>query len=329
MNTEELIVAIIIGAVVMMVLIGGSIIGMTVVIRPKILLRSRMKQIGMIGPANQPDTKAGSRRQKRIQDKIKQLEKQGEKKKGLEAIDEALLQAGIDVPLKIYFLVSACLAVIFTFIYLLLGFNPLGAIAVAIIGFFGVPKFILKRIAKSRQKKFTHHFADAIDLVVRGIRSGLPVNECFTIVAREYDPPLGEEFRLLVEGQKLGIDMDDLLAKGLRRLPTPEFKFFSIVVQIQKQTGGNLAETLANLSDVLRQRKRMRDKAKAMASEANASAAIIGSLPILVSLLLSVVNPEYLMLLFNTDTGNFLLGFGLFWMGLGITVMQKMINFEM
>ena len=329
METEQLIVVIIVGAVVLMLLIGGGIIGMTVVVRPRVLLRARMKQIGMIGPANQPDNKATSRRQKRIQDKIKQLEQQGKKKKGLEALNENLLQAGLDVPLNIYFLICACLAVVLAFGYLLAGFNPLGALPVALIGFFGIPKLVLKHIARRRQKKFTLHFAEAIDLVVRGIRSGLPVNECFSIVAREFEAPLGEEFRLIVEGQKLGIDLDDLLAKGLRRLPTAEFKFFAIVTQIQKQTGGNLAETLANLSNVLRERKKMRDKAKAMASEANASAAIIGSLPVLVSLLLSVVNPDYLMLLFITDTGNFLLGFGLFWMALGVTVMQKMINFRM
>lgn len=148
-------------------------------------------------------------------------------------------------------------------------------------------------------------------------------------MAREFDPPLGEEFRLLVEGQNLGLTIDDLMAKGIERLPTAEYKFFAIVTQIQRQTGGNLADTLSNLSTVLRERKMMRDKAQAMAAEAKASAMIIGSLPFAVAGLLSVVNPDYLMLLFTEKTGNILLGIGAFWMTCGSLVMRKMINFKM
>ena len=133
----------------------------------------------------------------------------------------------------------------------------------------------------------------------------------------------------MVEGQNLGMNMDDLLAKGIERIPTSEYKFFAIVLEIQRQTGGNLAETLAGLSSVLRERKKMRDKAQAMASEATASAAIIGSLPFAVGTLLSVVNPDYLMVLFTEKTGKMLVAFGLFWMFLGSMVMKKMINFKM
>ncbi len=191
-----------------------------------------------------------------------------------------------------------------------------------------VPRFIIKSMAKRRQKQFTANFADAIDLIVRGIKSGLPVNECFNVVAREFNPPLGEEFRLMVEGQNLGMTLDDLMDKGIERLPTAEYKFFAIVLQIQRQTGGNLADTLGNLSSVLRQRKQLRDKVQAMASEAKASAMIIGSLPWFVTGVLSVVNPEYLLLLWTEPAGNVMLGVGACWLTLGITVMRKMINFK-
>jgi len=134
---------------------------------------------------------------------------------------------------------------------------------------------------------------------------------------------------LLVEGQNLGLTIEDLMDRGIRRLPTAEYKFFAIVTQIQRQTGGNLAETLSNLSNVLRERKKMRDKAQAMASEAKASAMIIGSLPFIVGALLSVVNYEYIETLFITETGNYLIGGGLFWMFCGSMVMRKMINFDM
>ena len=223
---------------------------------------------------------------------------------------------------------SACLAALVALFYLMSGMPRWGAVAAAAIGFFGLPKYVLKFMAKRRQKKFTKHFAEAIDVIVRGIRSGLPINECFNVVAREFEPPVSEEFRLMVEGENLGMTLDDLMQRGLRRLPTPEYRFCAIVIQIQRQTGGNLADTLANLSNVLRGRKQLRDKVQAMASEAKASAGIIGSLPFFVTAILAVVNPDYLMLLFTESTGHILLGIGAFWGSLGTFVMHKMIHFK-
>ncbi len=148
------------------------------------------------------------------------------------------------------------------------------------------------------------------------------------ISAREFEDPLGEEFRRIIEGERLGLTIEDILRRGLERLPTSEFKFFSIVLQIPRQTGGNLADTLGNLSSVLRARKSMRDKVQALASEAKSSAGIIGSLPFFVAGMLSILNPDYLMLLFTETMGNYMLIGGFIWMGLGVTVMAKMINFE-
>ena len=326
--TEQTIIFVIIGAVVAMLLIGGMIIGTTMIIRPKVLLRKRLRQIGVLGGGQQTPEKTEGRRQKRIQDKIKQLEKKGEKRGYMDGITDSIMQAGLDITPQAYLVICACTGVISTFVYLFSGMNMVGAIPVFLIGALGLPKFVLGHMAKKRIKLFTAGFADAIDLIVRGIRSGLPVNECFSIIAREFPPPLGEEFRLMVEGQRLGMTIDEILRRGLRRLPTSEYKFFAIVTQIQKQTGGNLAETLANLSSVLRERKSMRDKIQAYSSEAKASSMIIGSLPFAVGGLLSLVNPEYVMLLFTDPKGNIALGISAFWMSSGVFVMKQMINFD-
>ena len=313
-----------------MFVLGGSIIGIFLYNRPKVLRRKRVNEIGSIGGGDGGATdKAESRRQRRIREKVKQLEGAGEKKSRIEAINEQIMQAGLNITVGSYFVTSAVVGVVAA-LGALVGGLPLYQAGLALlVGGLLVPKYFLKKFAKSRQQKFTKNFADAIDLIVRGIRSGLPINECFSVIAREFEPPLGEEFRLLVEGQNLGLTIEDLMAKGIKRLPTAEYKFFAIVTQIQRQTGGNLAETLSNLSNVLRERKKMRDKAQAMASEAKASAMIIGSLPFIVGILLSVVNPQYIAVLFNTETGNYLIGGGLFWMFLGSMVMRTMINFDM
>jgi tight adherence protein B len=141
--------------------------------------------------------------------------------------------------------------------------------------------------------------------------------------------PVGEEFRLISEGSRLGMTLNDCLERSTERTPTAELRFFAIVLAIQQQTGGNLAETLAKLSEVLRGRKRMRDKVQAMSSEAKSSAGIIGSLPIIVGTLLSLVAPKYVGVLFTTDTGHFLIAGGVAWMGMGILVMRQMIHFDM
>ncbi len=325
---KEQVVMIIIVSGIFMFVMGTFFIVITIWKRPRILLNKRLQQIGTIGENTGTD-RAESRRAKRIADKIKQLEGRNQKRSFLEGVRISILQAGIDISPGVFFMFSGIFALVATLVYLVLDMPPMGALGVLPIAGLLLPRVFLSMKAGSRQKAFTADFANATDLVVRGIRSGLPVNECFNVIAREFEAPLGEEFRLLVEGQNLGMTIDNLLAKGIERIPTSEYKFFAIVLQIQRQTGGNLADTLANLSTVLRDRKKMRDKARAMASEAMASAGIIGSLPFAVAILLSVVNPEYLMVLYYDERGNYAVYFGLFWMTLGATVMRKMINFKM
>jgi tight adherence protein B len=164
--------------------------------------------------------------------------------------------------------------------------------------------------------------------VIRGIRSGLPLGECLMVIGREMREPVAGEFRMVTEGIRLGMTMEEALKRLWERVPTPEVRFFAVVIGIQQQTGGNLAETLSKLSEMLRARKRMRDKVQAMSTEAKTSAGIIGSLPILVGLALTFVATDYIALLFTHSLGNWILAGGAGVMSLGVLVMRQMINFE-
>lgn len=192
----------------------------------------------------------------------------------------------------------------------------------------GIPKLVLGMAAGKRLKAFASQFADALDVVVRGIRSGLPLGECIAIIGREMPDPVGAEFRQITEGTRIGLTLHEALSRAVERMPMAEMRYFAIVLAIQQQTGGNLAETLAKLSDVLRARKRMRDKVQAYAAEARASAAIIGSLPLVVVGMLGLVAPQYIALLFTSDLGNILLAIGVGTEAMGVLVMRNMINFD-
>jgi len=197
-----------------------------------------------------------------------------------------------------------------------------------IVGGLGLPRWFIGFATKRRQKKFENEFSNAIDVIVRGVKSGLPVNECLKIIATEAPAPVCDEFHQLTEGIKVGLSLDQGLERMYDRMPLQEVNFFGIVLMIQQKTGGNLAEALGNLSNVLRQRKLMDGKIKAYSAEAKASAMIIGSLPFLVMGAVKVASPDYLEPLFSTQQGNFImLGAGL-WMSIGIMVMRKMIQIK-
>jgi tight adherence protein B len=193
---------------------------------------------------------------------------------------------------------------------------------------FGLPRWSLSFLTARRRKKFTAEFANAIDVIVRSVKSGLPTNEALRIVARESPNPVGSEFTKLVDGLKVGVTLDQGLKRMYDAMPTPEVGFFAIVMTIQSRSGGNLSEALGNLSAVLRDRKRLEGKIKAMSSEAKASAMIIGSLPPGVMGLVYITTPDYITLLFTERMGNLMLAGCAFWMGTGIFVMRKMINFK-
>ncbi len=181
---------------------------------------------------------------------------------------------------------------------------------------------------KRRQNKFLNEFANAIDVIVRGVKSGLPLNECLGIIARESPSPIREEFQELVEQQRVGVPLADCFERMMARMPLPEVKFFAIVIGIQQQAGGNLSEALGNLSGVLRDRKKMAAKVKALSAEAKASAAVLGSLPFIVMTMVYITTPHYIGILFSTKVGQFLLLAAAGWMTCGLLIMRKMINFK-
>jgi tight adherence protein B len=273
------------------------------------------------------DTKDTRRRQ--IQDSLKQVGKQEkELKKRRNSLRVNLEQAGLDISVRAYW-VSACilgfgLAAISFFIYP----NIFVVIAILFVGVFGLPRWILKNMRKRRQNIFLNDFADALDVMTRGLKSGLPVTEAMKIIATESGPPVGPEFAEVVEGQRLGISVEQGIERMVERIPLAEVNFLAIVMAIQSKTGGNLSEALGNLSRVLRDRKKMKQKVQSVSQEAKSSAAIIGSLPFILMGALTMLNPTYLSPLFNTQMGNILLiGSGI-WMTTGVLVMRKMINFQ-
>jgi len=192
----------------------------------------------------------------------------------------------------------------------------------------GLPHLFIGMMIKRRIKKFVELFPEAIELIVRGLKSGLPVQESIVVVANEISAPVGIEFREIADAIKIGTSIEDAMWATSNRLDLPEFKFFVISLSIQRETGGNLAETLGNLADILRKRRQMKLKVKAMSGEAKASALIIGSLPFVMFGILLMLNGSYVMQLFEETRGIMLVGVGLFWMGLGILSMAKMIRFE-
>lgn len=233
---------------------------------------------------------------------------------------------------------ASCVAIALALFALMLlrHFSVLPALFVSLAAGFGLPHMLVGKLIRRRVDKFTVNFPDALDLLVRGLRSGLPVSETMGVVASEVPGPVGEEFRMINERIKIGQSMDAALQETGDRLGTTEFRFFCITLAIQRETGGNLAETLANLGSVLRQRAQMKLKIRAMSSEAKASAYIIGALPFLVFGMICWINYDYMAPFFTGDpTGLFGLGLmqlvgigGLFWMGCGVFIMAQMISFE-
>jgi tight adherence protein B len=248
-------------------------------------------------------------------------------------IEDKIKQSGLNITMPMFWIGSAVSAAAAgAGMFFGAGFNegvmllvPLG------IGFaagFGLPRWFLGMMIGRRQKKFMGQFADAIDVIVRGVKSGLPLNECLKMIARESSQPLAGEFQVVCDAIAMGVPMDQALHKMYQRTPIQEVNFFNIVLNIQQKAGGNLSEALGNLSNVLRSRKLLREKIKAFSSEAKASAMIIGSLPIIVMLLVYMTTPAYIMSLFTADFGHLLLLIAAALMGMGIYIMRSMINFN-
>ncbi|WP_298812990.1 type II secretion system F family protein [uncultured Sphingomonas sp.] len=227
-----------------------------------------------------------------------------------------------------YGMVSLGLAVGLTLLMLLRGWPLLLALFLGLCVGAGFPHWWVGKVIKKRVAKFNAKFPDAIELLVRGLRSGLPITETMSVVGAEVDGPVGEEFRSVSDKMKIGRSMDVALQETADRLGTPEFQFFVITIAIQRETGGNLAETLQNLATVLRSRMQMKLKIKAMSSESKASAYIVGALPFIVFVLIWIINGKYMQNFFVDERLMITGGGGLIWMGIGAFIMSKMVSFE-
>jgi tight adherence protein B len=272
---------------------------------------------------------AAQKRAKNIAAQLKDIEKNQARKKEKPTMRRRLEQAGFpNAKARTYWIICGVLGMLAAAFCLISHQTPL-VIAMAVFAMsFGLPRWTLSFLTNRRRKKFTNEFANAIDVIVRSVKSGLPTNEALRIVAKESPDPVGAEFSRLVEGSKVGVTLDQGLKRMYDSMPTPEVGFFSIVMTIQSRSGGNLSEALGNLAAVLRDRKRLEGKIRAMSSEAKASAMIIGSLPPGVMGLVYLTTPAYISLLFTEKMGNLMLAGCVGWMTIGILVMRKMINFK-
>ncbi len=271
----------------------------------------------------------GDTRRRQIQDSLKEAsDRENKKKKSRASLRMLLEQAGLEISTKAFWIASTLLGLGLGLLALILGGNPYIAGAAAFIGLLGLPRWILGFLRKRRQNVFLNDFADAIDVMVRGLKSGLPVSEAMKIIATESGPPVGPEFAEVIEGQRVGIPLDQGVERMVERMPLPEVNFLGIVMTIQSKTGGNLSEALGNLSRVLRDRKKMKQKIRSVSQEAKSSAAIIGSVPFVIMGALMILNPKYLNPLIDTNTGHILLICSAIWMSIGVLIMRKLINFQ-
>jgi tight adherence protein B len=271
-----------------------------------------------------------ARRRKSVQEGLDELEaKQHAKAKSSRPpLKTRMEQAGLNWTRRTYYLVSIGIGLAIMLLAWIFGLPWWAVLIFGICGVLAAPIWLVSFLRKRRFKKFLGEFPNAVDVIVRGIKAGLPLNDCMKIIANEAGEPVRGEFKIVNEEQTLGLSLPDAIARLPDRIPVPETGFFSIVIAIQSKAGGNLSEALGNLSRVLRERKKMKDKIKAMSAEAKASALIIGALPLVVMVLVYISSPGYIMLLFQTTTGNVILACASIWAGIGVLVMRRMVNFD-
>lgn len=292
--------------------------------RVKGVTESRSRRVSRVVQAEQT-----AQRKQAVADTLKEIEARQNKKTKL-SLRVRLMRAGLDITVRTFWILSAGAGVALAIVAFIAmpTIPPIALAAVAFIGAFGLPRWVLGFLVKRRQAKFVNEFANAIDVIVRGVKSGLPLNECLGIIARESPEPIRSEFQELVEQQRVGVTLAEGFDRMMQRMPLPEVRFFAIVIAIQQQAGGNLSEALGNLAGVLRDRKTLAAKVQAMSAEAKASAAVLGSLPFAVMSMVYVTTPTYIAILWTEKLGQFMLLGAAMWMACGIFVMKKMINFK-
>jgi tight adherence protein B len=288
---------------------------------------SRRASIAKSAPvARQTDKNQRSRREQ-VEGSLRDLEARRLKEKKV-PLGTRLTQAGVDWTPQKFMTVSAVMGAVFFAGAMMSGGGLLAAVGMGFAGGFGLPRWVLSYLKKRREKNFLKALPDAVDVIVRGIKAGLPLFESIKVVAADSPEPLRSEFLAIIETQAIGMPLGDACARLYERMPLPEANFFGIVVAIQQKSGGNLSEALGNLSKVLRDRKKMAEKIQAMSMEAKASAGIIGSLPPIVMILVYITTPQYISILWTHPTGQLMLVGCVIWMATGIFVMKRMINFD-
>jgi tight adherence protein B len=276
--------------------------------------------------ARRADRTQRTRRQQ-VEDSLKEVEDRSRKAKKV-ALTTRIAQAGLSWSKQQFIIISVVLGAAMFLLGLFMGAGLVPSLAFGFAAGFGAPRWFLGYMKKRRERKFLEGLPDAVDIIVRGIRAGLPLFDSIKVVAADAQEPVRSEFATIVETQAIGMPLGEACARLYDRMPVPEANFFGIVISIQQKAGGNLSEALGNLSKVLRDRKKMRAKIKAMSMEAKASAAIIGSMPPAIMAIVYMTNPGYIELLWTTPTGRLMLAGSAIWMTAGCLVMKKMINFD-
>ena len=322
--------------IALMVLIGLSVAGVLFAVFYSALGSkegsARLKSLSRGGSpvsrqAKQDRVTAASKegRRKQVQQTLRQNE---ERERSRNTLRNLIKQAGLSISPAKFWIFSAITGAVSVVITFLMGLPWYLVILTGFVGLFGLPRWFLSFLRRRREERFLADLPDAIDVMVRGLKAGLPISDALKVIATEAGPTVAPEFTEVVEGQRLGITIDQGLERMFERVPLQEVNFLAIVVGIQSKTGGNLSETLGNLSKVLRDRRKMKNKIRSMSQEAKSSAAIIGAIPFLIMGALMFITPGYLTPMFETTVGKAILaGCGL-WMLTGILVMRKMISFE-
>jgi tight adherence protein B len=266
-------------------------------------------------------------RREQVEETLKEIDVKAKKPKNL-PLQMKIGQAGLSWSKNQFLMISVGLGLFgFIMVFVFAG-SLLPALGVGFAAAFGVPRWLLSFLKKRREKKFLAHFPDGVDVIVRGIKAGLPLLDSLKIIALDSQEPIKSEFRAIVETQTIGMPIGEACGKLFERMPLPEANFFGIVISIQQKAGGNLSEALGNLSKVLRERKKMKAKIQAMSMEAKASASIIGALPICVGTLVWLTSPDYIELLWTANLGRMMMVGCAMWMSIGVFVMKQMINFD-
>jgi tight adherence protein B len=266
-------------------------------------------------------------RREQVEESLKELEVKNNKSKR-PPLQTKIYQAGLNLTKQKFMLLAGGFGLFVFLLIFVMGAGLMLALALGFAGAFGLPLWALSFLKTRRENKFLNSFPDSVDVIVRGIKAGLPLLDSIKIIANEAPEPAKSEFKAIVETQTVGIPLGEACAKLYERMPLPEANFFGIVISIQQKAGGNLSEALGNLSRVLRDRKKMKAKIQAMSMEAKASAMIIGSLPICVGVLVYLTSPDYIELLWTTELGRVMIACCAVWMSMGVFVMKKMINFD-